>query len=198
MTAISPTQLSIVAAFLEKSRDYLDIEHTIRVGIRSDNPEARMSAMPAFGRDHMLTPAQIGDVTEHVIDISAARSRLAPNPAAAARGAVIFQEQCVVCHGATGAGDRTVGAPSLRDDVWLYGGSREEIRRQIELGRGGVMPTWEQRFDAGTIRALAYYVHEMGGGEPDAPPAADPTASTTAPAPIAPAQSGAAASGVTP
>ena len=31
MTAISPTQLSIVAAFLEKSRDYLDIEHTIRL-----------------------------------------------------------------------------------------------------------------------------------------------------------------------
>ncbi len=61
-----------------------------------------------------------------------------------------------------------MGAPSLTDDVWLYGGSREEIRRQIELGRGGVMPSWEARFDAGTLRALAYYVHEMGGGEPDA------------------------------
>lgn len=31
MTAISPTQLSVVAAFLETSRDYLDIEHTIRL-----------------------------------------------------------------------------------------------------------------------------------------------------------------------
>lgn len=175
-----------------------DIEHTIRVGIRSDNPESRMSVMPAFGRDHILTPAQIGDVTEHVINISAARSRLTPDAAAATRGAAVFQEQCVVCHGATGAGDRTLGAPSLQDDVWLYGGSREEIRRQIELGRGGVMPTWERRFDAGTIRALAYYVHEMGGGEPDAPPAAEAPTPTPSPTEIAPAQSGAMTTGVTP
>ncbi len=95
---------------------------------------------------------------------------------------MIYQEQCAACHGPTGAGDRAVGAPSLNDDVWLYGGSREEIRRQIELGRGGVMPSWESRFDAGTLRALAYYVHEMGGGEPDAPPPAT-TDAATAPAP---------------
>ena len=148
-----------------------DIEHTIRVGIRSTHPDTRNSAMPAFGRDSLLTRAQIGDVTEYVITLSAARERLSPDAAAAARGATIYQEQCAVCHGPAGAGDRVQGAPALNDDVWLYGGTREEIRRQIELGRGGVMPTWENRFDAGTIRALAYYVHELGGGEPDAPPA---------------------------
>lgn len=156
-----------------------DIEHTIRVGIRSENPDARMSAMPAFGRDDLLTSRQIADVTEFVISISAARSRLSPNAAAAARGAVVYEEQCAICHGASGGGDRTVGAPGLNDDVWLYGGSREEIRRQIELGRGGVMPSWETRFDTGTIRALAYYVHEMGGGEPDAPaPVTEPAVAT--------------------
>ena len=146
-----------------------DIEHTVRVGIRADHDETRMSIMPAFGRDRLLTSQQIGDVTEYAISISAARSRLSPDRGAAARGAIVYQEQCAACHGATGAGDRNIGAPSLNDDVWLYGGSREEIRRQIELGRGGVMPSWERRFDAGTLRALAYYVHEMGGGEPDAP-----------------------------
>jgi cytochrome c oxidase cbb3-type subunit 3 len=147
-----------------------DIEHTLRVGVRANHPDTRMSAMPAFGRDNLLTSTQISDVTEYVISVSSARERLEPNMSAAARGAVTYQEQCAVCHGTTGAGDRTVGAPSLNDDVWLYGGSRSEIRRQIELGRGGVMPSWEARFDAGTLRALAYYVHEMGGGEPDAPP----------------------------
>ncbi len=153
-----------------------DIEHTLRVGIRSDHADTRMSVMPAFGRDGLISAAQVGDVTEYVISISSARTRLAPNAAAAARGAIVYQEQCAVCHGAAGAGDRSVGAPSLNDDLWLYGGSRAEIRRQIELGRGGVMPAWEQRFDAGTLRALAYYVHEMGGGEPDAPPAPAPAA----------------------
>ncbi len=149
-----------------------DIEHTLRVGIRTDHAETRMSLMPAFGRDQLLSAGQIGDVTEYVISISTARARLEPNAAAAARGALVYQEQCALCHGPTGAGDRGVGAPSLTDDLWLYGGSRAEIRRQVELGRGGVMPAWETRFDAGTLRALAYYVHEMGGGEPDAPLAA--------------------------
>ncbi len=158
-----------------------EIEHTIRVGARSTHPDTRVSQMPAFGRDALLTPQQIGDVTEHVIAISAARTRLEPNMNAAARGALVYQEQCALCHGASGAGDRTFGAPSLQDDLWLYGGSRSEIRRQIETGRGGVMPAWESRFDPGTIRALAYYVHQMGGGEADAPP--PPVA-----APVEPAQ----------
>ena len=147
-----------------------EIEHTLRVGVRAEHPETRMSQMPAFGRDGILSPRQINDVAEYTISISAARTRLSPDMAAAARGAVIYQEQCAVCHGPSGAGSRSVGAPSLNDDLWLYGGSREEIRRQIEIGRGGVMPSWEGRFDAGTLRALAYYVHEMGGGEPDVQP----------------------------
>lgn len=159
-----------------------EIEHTLRVGVRSPHPETRNSAMPAYGRDGLLTADQIGDVTEYVVSVSAASARLEPDAAASARGAAVYQEQCAVCHGATGAGDRSVGAPSLQDDVWLYGGSREEIRRQIELGRGGVMPSWEARFDQGVIRALAYYVHQMGGGEPDTPPApAAPTEATPAP-----------------
>lgn len=151
-----------------------EIERTLRVGVRADHPETRMSQMPAFGRDNLLSRAQIGDVTEYVIAMSAARTRLDPDRRAAARGAAIYTEQCAVCHGASGAGDRSVGAPSLQDDLWLYGGSREEIRRQIELGRSGVMPSWERRFDAGTLRALTYYVHEMGGGEADAAPAVAP------------------------
>jgi cytochrome c oxidase cbb3-type subunit 3 len=159
-----------------------DIEHTLRVGIRADHPETRNSVMPAYGRDGLLTQSQIGDVTEYVISVSAANARLEPDAAASARGAVVYQEQCAACHGATGVGDRALGAPSLVDDVWLYGGTREEIRRQVELGRGGVMPSWEARFDPGVIRALAYYVHQMGGGEPDAPAAPAPPPETT-PAP---------------
>lgn len=165
-----------------------EIEHTLRVGIRSTHPETRMSQMPAYGRDGLLNAQQIGDVSEYVMSISAASERLSPDAGAAARGAVVYQEQCALCHGATGAGDRTQGAPSLNDDVWLYGGTREEIRSQIELGRGGVMPSWEARFDAGTLRALAYYVHEMGGGEPDAPPPAPAAVDAAAPAGPAPAQ----------
>ncbi len=181
-----------------------DIEHTITVGVRSSSPQTRNSMMPAFGRLQMLTPAEISDTAEYVISLGPAAARLHPNPAAAARGVAIYGVQCAACHGATGGGDRSVGAPSLRDDVWLYGGSREEIRRQIELGRGGVMPTWQNTLDPGTIRALAFYVHELGGGEADAPPAPSATADTTTANPaasggasIAPAQTAARHPGAT-
>lgn len=152
-----------------------DIEHTIRVGVRSTHPDTRTSQMPAF-RD-FLTASQINDVAETVISMSSGRERMHPNMAAAQRGTAVFQQYCAVCHGANGQGDRTQGAPSLQDDVWLYGGTRAEIQRQIQLGRNGVMPTWEGRFDDGTIRALAYYVYQMGGGEAEAaaPPAPAPS-----------------------
>lgn len=155
-----------------------EIEQTLRTGIRSGHPNARNSQMPAFGRDNLLTRQQIGDVTEYVVSISAAGRRLGFDASAAARGASVFSAQCALCHGATGAGDRTGGAPSLLDDVWLYGGARNDIRLQIEQGRNGVMPAWEERFDPGTLRAIAYYIHQMGGGEPDAPPPAAPASQT--------------------
>jgi len=174
-----------------------DIEHTIRVGIRSGHEGARLSQMPAYGRDNLLTRQQISDATEYVLTLSpVARANEHPSAPAAARGAGIFQEQCAACHGADAHGDRAQGAPSLTDNVWLYGGTRTEVRRQIEQGRGGVMPSWERRFDDGQVRALAVYVYSLGGGEAAAPaPAPQPAGATgtavtptatTAPAPAAP------------
>jgi len=159
-----------------------EIEHTIRVGVRSGHDSARFSQMPAYGRDGLLEPQQIADVAEYVLSLGPAAAREQPAPAAVTRGAAVFESQCAACHGADGAGDRTVGAPSLKDDIWLYGGSRAEVRRQIELGRGGVMPNWDFRFDPAVIKALAVYVHGLGGGEPDAPPA---SAASVEPAPAA-------------
>ncbi len=151
-----------------------ELEQTLRVGIRSTHENTRLSVMPAYGRDQMMNAKDIGDVTEYVLTLSKARDRETPQAVAAARGGVIYQQQCVACHGATGAGDRAFGAPSLTDDVWLYGGSRQEVRTQIELGRGGVMPSWETRLDPAMIRALAVYVYGLGGGE--AEPAPQPVA----------------------
>jgi len=127
--------------------------------------------MPAFGQG-MLQPAQINDLTDYVLRLSGQ----AGSVQAATRAAPLFQTNCAVCHGADGNGLRAMGAPSLRDKVWLYGGTRKEIHDQIALGRNGVMPTWEARLPSDTVRALTIYVHELGGGE-----------ATPAPAPAAPA-----------
>jgi cytochrome c oxidase cbb3-type subunit III len=138
------------------------VEATLRHGIRSPDDEAtRTSMMPAFGRDGMLTAAQIGDVVEHV-------RRLSHQPfeaAGAKRGAAVFAEQCAVCHAADGTGNRAVGAPNLTDPIWLYGGDRETLARTVHGPRGGVMPAWEKKLDPATIKQLAAYVHSLGGGE---------------------------------
>lgn len=143
-----------------------EIEQTIRIGVRSAHPETRFSMMPAFGRDGMLTNAQIADVSEYVVALSGRES----DAASAGRGQQIYADNCVACHGSTGQGDRAQGAPDLTDREWLYGSDREAIRGQIHNGRNGVMPTWEGRFSPAVIKALAVYVHVNAGGGEVAPP----------------------------
>lgn len=136
------------------------IRSTLETGIRSDHPQARFSQMPSFGRDKLLEPSQIADVTQYVLKIAGR-----PNQAAAAgRGSAVFAANCTACHGPQGKGDQAQGAPNLTDKEWLYGGTPEEISTQIYLGRGGVMPIMSQRLDPATLNAVAYYVHSLGGG----------------------------------
>ena len=138
-----------------------DIQHTLQVGVRSENPRTRSSIMPSFGKDHILPAAQIDDLTEYVVALSGRKA----DAAAVQRAAPIYQANCIACHGATGVGDQAQGAPNLTDKEWLYGSAREDIRGQIWNGRGGVMPTWEARLDPETIKALAVYVHANAAGK---------------------------------
>jgi cytochrome c oxidase cbb3-type subunit III len=138
-----------------------DIHKTISVGIRSDQKETRASQMPRYGLDKLLDDKQIGDAAEYVLSLS----NKATDQAAAARGKVLFAEQCATCHGADGKGKLEQGAPNLTDAIWLYGDSRPAIVESIRTGRGGMMPAWAGRLDAETLKALAVYVHSLGGGK---------------------------------
>lgn len=139
-----------------------DIQHTLIVGVRSGHAQTRgETMMPAFGRDQLLTPDQIADLTEFVVALSGRKA----GRGAVARARQTFTDQCSSCHGPTGTGDRVKGAPDLTDAEWLYGADRDTIRGQIWNGRNGVMPTWEARFSPETIKALAVYVHANSGGE---------------------------------
>ena len=138
------------------------IRHTIEVGVRSGHPNARGEAMmPAYGRDQMLSAAQVDDLTEYVMALSGRRA----DAAAVNRARQSFVDQCVACHGPAGAGSIERGIPNLTDAEWLFGSDRGAIRDQIWTGRNGVMPTWQARFSPETIKALAVYVHANAGGE---------------------------------
>ena len=136
------------------------IQQTIMHGIRATDPETRQMAMPRFGLDGMLEPAQIKDTAQYVMSLSGR----ATDAAAAERGKAIFAENCAACHGEDGKGNPEMGAPNLTDQIWLYGGNEADIEKTIETGRGGVMPAWAGRLDPVTIKMLAVYVHSLGGG----------------------------------
>ncbi|WP_126174055.1 cytochrome-c oxidase, cbb3-type subunit III [Altericroceibacterium xinjiangense] len=148
--------------------DLRAIEVTLLNGIRQPADDAtRTSLMPAFGRDGILTPARIDQVADHVLSLSGkAQGDVA--------GAQLFLDNCAVCHGMNGAGNREFGAPNLADAIWLFGGTKEEVVQQISTPRHGVMPAWSHRLDPVTIKMLAAYVHSLGGGEDFVEVAADP------------------------
>ncbi|MCW1381464.1 cytochrome-c oxidase, cbb3-type subunit III [Novosphingobium sp. KCTC 2891] len=157
--------------------DIATIHQTLQHGVRQPGDDAtRMSQMPAFGRDGILTAAQVQDVVSHVRVISGQEKASGSSQ----RGAKIFAENCAVCHGANGEGSRAVGAPRLSDAIWLYGGDRQALTETVTNARYGVMPAWGTRLDPVTVKMLATYVHSLGGGE--AAPAAAPAPAASAPA----------------
>lgn len=137
-----------------------DIEKTIRVGVRNGSDTARAGNMPNFGTDGVLKPPQIEDVAEYVLSLTGRST----DAAAVARGAKVYADNCVACHAEKGAGNAELGAPPLATRVWLYGGTKADIVKQVTKPQNGVMPGWAGRLDDATIKMLALYVHSLGGG----------------------------------
>lgn len=157
--------------------DLKTIQRTLIHGVRQPgDDQTRMSLMPAFGKDGLLTPNQIEDVTSYVLSLSGREKA----SVASQRGKVVFEANCAVCHGPEGKGSRQFGAPNLTDAIWLYEGTRAAVSAQVTNPRHGVMPAWGTRLDPVMIKMLAAYVHSLGGGEDftetPAPPDAQPTA----------------------
>jgi cytochrome c oxidase cbb3-type subunit 3 len=138
------------------------IMQTIEFGSRSGHAKAHESAMLAFGKTGILKNPEIVTVANYVRSLS----ELPTSPGYdAAAGKKIFTENCVSCHGDAGKGNQELGAPNLTDKIWLYGSDEASIVETITNGRSGVMPAWVGRLDPPTIKALAVYVHSLGGGK---------------------------------
>jgi len=138
------------------------IMQTIQFGVRSGHPKTHDSAMLAFGKEGILKSDEIVTVANYVRSLSG----LPTSPGYdAAAGRKIFADNCVSCHGDAGKGNQEVGAPNLTDKIWLYGSDEATIIETVTNGRTGVMPAWTGRLDPSTIKAMAVYVHSLGGGK---------------------------------
>jgi cytochrome c oxidase cbb3-type subunit 3 len=142
--------------------DLMSIHATLLHGIRNTtDPDARLSQMPSFGTDEILEPDQIAQVIEHVLKISGQEF----DPTLSAQGATVFSENCAACHMQDGIGNHDLGSPNLTDAIWLYGGDRATLMETITKARYGVMPAWGGKLSEDEIRAVAIYVHSLGGGK---------------------------------
>jgi cytochrome c oxidase cbb3-type subunit 3 len=151
-----------------------DVEWTVRYGIRSDHPNARgleadMLAydpkqrteedIKEFGSAEFLTPQEIEDVVEYVLQISGQTA----DAARAARGDVLFHDgakgNCFDCHGVDGTGYDPIGSTNLtRPELYLWGSDRASILDSIIKGRRGVMPAFDGTLKSEEIKAVSIFV----------------------------------------
>jgi cytochrome c oxidase cbb3-type subunit 3 len=128
--------------------DPQNIETTIMQG--------RQAAMPPW-EAALGGESGVDEVTQYVLSLSG-RASIAE---LAEKGKTRYDILCVACHGPTGTGNPTMGAPNLTDDTWLYGGSITRISQSIAKGRNGQMPAHGEFLGEAKVHLLAAYVYGL-------------------------------------
>jgi cytochrome c oxidase cbb3-type subunit 3 len=114
----------------------------------------------------VLTPQAVGG--EPVPTTGRERAAKVENdPAAIANGRGLYAAyNCSGCHAGGGGGF----GPALSDDVWIYGGSIENIVATLYEGRPRGMPAWRGKIGDDQMWELAAYVKSLSKPGGLAPP----------------------------
>lgn len=112
----------------------------------------RHGVMPPLGA--VLGEQGVNEVASYVLHLS---HRQAPEDWVAA-GKTRFAAICAACHGENGAGNQSLGAPNLTDNVWLHGGDFASITATVTKGRDNQMPAHLSMLGETKVRLLAAYI----------------------------------------
>jgi cytochrome c oxidase cbb3-type subunit 3 len=115
----------------------------------------RQAAMPGWGT--VIGDKGVNDVTAYVLSINGREAELGDIEA----GEKVYQTYCVACHAADGSGNLALGAPNLKNGIWLYGGTAEQIAHSVRAGRNGKMPAFSEQLSEDKIHILTAYVHGL-------------------------------------
>ena len=169
----APAEVSEAQQFLEQAR--LDVG-SLPAAVRAlaDSELGALGAM--IGR--AAPPDSVADRAATLIQRIAAATggALDPypqRPPSLARGAAVFQEQCVQCHGATGRGDgpkarQLQGPPpaSLADAALMSAVSPVDVYRKLTIGVAGTaMPQFEETLSPEDRWAVATFVATLRAGQ---------------------------------
>jgi cytochrome c oxidase cbb3-type subunit 3 len=134
-----------------------DVIETTIMGGR--NPPDAPMVMMAW-KDIIGGEEAVKNVAQYVISLNPTRASEV-DAAAAEKGKVVFGGTCSACHGPDGKGTPALGAPNLTDDVWLYGGKKEQIETSVAKGRKGTMPAHGEFLGPAKVHLLAAYIYSL-------------------------------------
>ncbi|MFN2426457.1 MAG: hypothetical protein ABR587_08430, partial [Candidatus Binatia bacterium] len=72
--------------------------------------------------------------------------------------------QRIYAHGVDGKGNKALGSPNLTDDIWLFGGSAEDIEFGLRHGRQAQMPAHGDILGEQKAHLVATYVYGLSHG----------------------------------
>lgn len=123
--------------------------------IKTSITAGRQGAMPAWGS--IIGEQGVANVTAYILSINGRDA----DAAQAEAGKQVFMTYCVACHGADATGNPAMGAPNLKNGIWHYGGSAEQISHSIRAGRNGQMPAHADALTEDKIHILTAYVYGL-------------------------------------
>ncbi len=124
--------------------------------------QGRHGAMP--GWSEVLNAEQIANLAYYIISLNSARTSAVAD-VKLKLGGNLFREYCSSCHGNGRTTDPKLGTPALSDDIWLHGGSFEELQHTIAHGVSSIMPAFAGKLSQNEILALGAYINKAGKDE---------------------------------
>ncbi len=119
----------------------------------------RIGMMPAFA-PAIGGEAGIPAVVAYVRSLSGNSG----DPQLIEQGKAKFASVCFACHGADGKGNKILGAPNLTDDIWLFGGTPDDVAYGLRNGRRSQMPAHADLLDKRKVHLAAAYVYSLSHG----------------------------------
>ncbi len=120
--------------------------------------KGRHGAMAGYA--DILSTQEIDNITLYLVSFDKSRAVEATRFQYTA-GEMLYHEHCATCHNGDLSGNSGNGALRLNDNIWLHGGSVEQIHKTIGYGLDNRMPHFENVLNPDEIFAVAAYITKL-------------------------------------
>ncbi|MBY7730114.1 c-type cytochrome [Vibrio splendidus] len=120
--------------------------------------KGRNGAMP--GWSEIMRPDEVAKVSYYLASLNQRHTNVPE--VKVELGKTLFVKYCSSCHADGTVANPAIGVPDLSDEIWLHGGSIEEIQHTINYGLNNLMPAFDEQLTENEILALGAYIRHAG------------------------------------